>query len=77
MKDLLNSYEKSRALVKERLSQLNSLRREYKHQGNKEAIEQLDLDRRISLLQTENIELTDIIDRISGYIRRAEERVET
>ena len=41
MKDLLNSYEKSRALVKERLSQLNSLRREYKHQGNKEAIEQL------------------------------------
>ena len=77
MKDLLNSYEKSRALVKERLSQLNSLRRAYKHQGNKEAIEQLDLDRRISLLQTENIELTDIIDRISGYIRRAEGSVKT
>ncbi|MBQ9807950.1 MAG: hypothetical protein IJM55_03685 [Ruminococcus sp.] len=77
MKELLNCYQESRAKVLDRIHQLTSQRNALRAKGDIAGIAELDLERRIKLLYTEHEELSDIVRHLDGYVRRAEERVET
>lgn len=76
MTDLIKNYTYSRALVRKRIGELLALRHSLLARGDSLRAGQLDLDRRIRLLYTENLELTEIIAHLTSCQRRRGEIVE-
>ena len=76
MTDLIRNYTQSRSLVRKRISELLVLRHSLHERGDFLRAKQLDLDRRIRLLYTENLELTEIIANLTSCQRRRNESVE-
>lgn len=76
MTDLIKNYTYSRALVRKRIGELLALRHSLLERGDSLRAGQLDLDRRIRLLYTENLELTEIIAHLTSCQRRRGEIVE-
>lgn len=77
MTKMINGYMNSCKLVKERLSELKELLSELRKNGKETEIASLDLERRISLLYTEYRQMTEIIEHLTAYMRRTEQRVKT
>ena len=77
MTDLIKNYTYSRSLVRKRINELLALRHSLIERGDSLRAEQLDLDRRIRLLYTEQLELSEIIADLTSYQRRREESVKT
>lgn len=76
MTDLIKNYTYSRSLVRKRINELLALRHLLLERGDSLRTKQLDLDRRIRLLYTENLELTEIIAHLTSCQRRRDESVE-
>lgn len=77
MTEMINGYRHSCALVKERIGELGRQLSELKKNGNEAEIVSLDLERRISLLYTEHRQMQEIIEHLSAYMRRTEQRAKT
>lgn len=75
MKELINEYEKSCSLVKQRIRQLTQQRNELRKKGRGDEIIELDLERRIHLLYVEHEQMSEIILHLSQYMRRREQSV--
>ena len=75
MTDLIKNYTYSRSIVRKRINELLALRHSLIERGDSLRAEQLDLDRRIRLLYTEHLELSEIIADLTSYQRRREESV--
>ncbi|HBB20472.1 MAG: hypothetical protein KBI35_10670 [Ruminococcus sp.] len=77
MKNMINGYITSCTQVKERIAQLTEQKTKLKKQGRTDLIDQLMLERRIQLLYTEHREMKEVIEYLSGYMRRIEQRAKT
>lgn len=77
MKQMIKDYEASCALVKERIYQLTQQRNHLKKEGRESTILELDLERRIRLLYTEHSQTREIVEHLTNYVRRVEQRVKT
>ena len=77
MRELIRNYEHSRELAAERIHQLTKDRNMLRKNGDTTRIQELDLERRIRLLYTEQGELAGIVEHLTGYARRVEERGNT
>lgn len=77
MTEMINGYRKSCLLVRVRIGELNKQLNELKKASDSEKIASLDLERRIALLYTEHRQMQDIIEHLSAYMRRTEQRVKT
>lgn len=75
MKEMINEYEKSCSLVKQRIRQLTQQRNELRKKGRGDEIIELDLERRIHLLYVEHEQMSEIILHLSQYMRRREQSV--
>lgn len=75
MKEMINEYEKSCSLVKQRIRQLTQQRNELRQKGRGDEIIELDLERRIHLLYVEHEQMSEIILHLSQYMRRREQSV--
>ena len=75
MTDLIKNYTYSRSLVRKRIDELLAMRHSLLERGDSLRAEQLDLDRRIRLLYTEHLELTEIISHLTSCQRRRGEIV--
>lgn len=69
MKELIRNYKVSCDMAKERLGELLVQRKYLRSKNNKEAIEELDLNRRIRLLYTEYTDMKEIIENLESYDR--------
>jgi hypothetical protein len=76
MTDLIRNYTYSRTLVKKRIEELLAMRHSLHERGESLRAEQLDLDRRIRMLYTEHLELTEIIVHLTSCQRRRNKSVE-
>ena len=77
MQQMINGYKQSCAMVKARIDELTKLKNQLKKQGRDEAVDELDLERRIRLLYVENSQMEVIIDSLTSCMRRIEQRVKT
>lgn len=77
MKQLIQGYTDSCALVRMRISELTALKNEKKSHGSLSVTEEHDLDKRIRLLYTEHGQMKEIIQYLTGYLRRVEQRADT
>ena len=69
MKELIKNYKISCDMAKERIGELRMQRNTLRQQNAVQEIEKLDLDRRIRLLCTEDIDMREIIDNLEKYER--------
>ncbi|MBO5343079.1 MAG: hypothetical protein J6A57_01335 [Ruminococcus sp.] len=69
MKELIRNYKVSCDMAKERLGELLVQRKYLRSKNNNEAIEELDLNRRIRLLYTEYTDMKEIIENLESYDR--------
>ena len=69
MKELIRNYKVSCDIAKERLGELLVQRKYLRSKNNNEAIEELDLNRRIRLLYTEYTDMKEIIENLESYDR--------
>lgn len=77
MKRLISEYQKGCELLSERIVQLTDEMKRLKKIGRTDEIERLNLKQRIALLYTEQRQTRDIIEYLTSYSRRLEQRVET
>ena len=77
MKQMINGYVQSCAMVKARIAQLDLQKKDLLKRGRTDLIDQLDLERRIRLLRTENYQMQETIEYLTGYMRRVQQRAET
>lgn len=77
MKRMIAEYIRSLELIRKRSSELCDLRRSLISSGDEIKVQELDLDRRISTLNTECIQTKEVINHLTSYARRIEQRVET
>ena len=73
MREMIKGYVRSCELVNTRIHELTEQKNDLKKQGKTEQIEELDLDRRLRLLYREQSQMREIIDHLTGYIRRIEQ----
>ncbi len=76
MEQLINNYITSCRLAKERIDELTRRERELGRSGSLTESERLDLDRRIKLLYVEHGQMMEVINYLTGYSRRVEQRAE-
>lgn len=69
MKELIRNYKVSCDMAKERIGELLVQRKYLRSKNNNEAIEELDLNRRIRLLYTEYTDMKEIIENLESYDR--------
>jgi hypothetical protein len=69
MTELISNYTHSRALVRQRITELSQLRRKLLECGDSRRAQELDLDRRIRLLYEEHGELQQVISHLASYRR--------
>ncbi|MCR4638712.1 hypothetical protein [Ruminococcus sp.] len=72
MTQLIKNYTNSRDMVKQRITELSTLRRALLKRGDIRRVSELDLDRRIQLLYEEHGEMQAIISHLTSYNRRRE-----
>ena len=77
LKKMITEYKNGLELVESRINELSALRKSLVAEGDDFRIDELDLDRRISLLRTESIQTKEIIAHLSSIVRRRELSVET
>lgn len=76
MKELIQGYTNSCKLVQNRIHELTQTMNELKKNGNEVEIKEQNLERRIQLLYTEHRQMHEIIQYLTSYMRRIEQRVE-
>lgn len=76
MKQMIEGYVHSCKLAKDRIKELTLLKRTLLAEKNEIKIEELDLERRISLLYVELSQMQEIIAHLTSYMRRVEERAQ-
>ncbi|MDE6502649.1 MAG: hypothetical protein K2L10_11235 [Ruminococcus sp.] len=77
MYSLITDYKKSCCLVKERIKVLTQQRNQLIKSGNRQIAEDLNLEQRIRLLYVEYAQMREIIEHLTNYTRRVEERGKT
>ncbi|MBQ8960974.1 MAG: hypothetical protein IJ071_07135 [Ruminococcus sp.] len=77
MKNMINGYAESCVKVKLRIAQLTKEKNELKKQGRTDLIDDLRLEQRIRLLYAEHSQMREVIDYLTGYMRRIEQRAKT
>lgn len=74
MKDLICEYKKGCDMVKCRIHELNDILNKLRKDGNEKEIQNLELEQRIRLLYVEHRQAQEIIDYLTLYVRRIENR---
>lgn len=77
MYSLIKDYKKSLCMVKERIKFLTDQRNQLVKSGKKQLADELNLDQRIRLLYVEYAQMREIVEHLTGYARRVEQRVKT
>ena len=77
LKQMIKEYAKGLEMLQNRLKELSLLRKELAAKGADTEIAALDLDKRISLLRTEEVQTQEIISHLSSFVRRQELSVKT
>lgn len=77
MYSLIMDYKQSCCLVKERIKLLTQQRNQLVKSGKKQLAEDLNLEQRIRLLYVEYAQMKEIIERLTSYTRRVEQRAKT
>ncbi len=75
MRKMIKEYEKGCEMLAVRIDELTGERRKILAEKNGNCVEIGLLDRRIDLLKLEYRQTREIIDYLSSYVRRVEERV--
>ena len=76
MEQLINNYITSCRLAKERIGELTRREKELGRSGALTEAERLDLDRRIKMLYVEHGQMMEVINYLTGYRRKVEQRAE-
>ncbi|MBO4878576.1 MAG: hypothetical protein J5501_11255 [Ruminococcus sp.] len=76
MEQLINNYITSCRLAKERIGELTRREKELGRSGSLTEAEKLDLDRRIKMLYVEHGQMMEVVNYLTGYLRRVEQRAE-
>lgn len=77
MYSLIRNYQQSCILVRKRIKVLTQQRNQLVKAGNQQLIDNLNLEQRIRLLYTEYAQTEEIVEHLTNYARRVEERVKT
>lgn len=77
MYSLIRNYQQSCCLVRKRIKFLTNQRSQLLKSGNQQTVDDMNLEQRIRLLYTEYAQMTEIVEHLTNYARRVEERVKT
>ena len=77
MKQMIIDYKKGLEMLQNRLNELSVLRKDLAAKGLEAEIAELDLDKRIALLRTEEVQTQEVISHLSSVVRRRELSVKT
>lgn len=77
MYSLIMDYKQSCCLVKERIKLLTQQRNQLVKSGKKQLADNLNLEQRIRLLYVEYAQMKEIIEHLTSYTRRVEQRAKT
>lgn len=74
MHSLITYYEQSCFLIRKRIKSLTQQRNQLVKSGKKTTADNLNLDQRIRLLYVEYAQMKEIVEHLTNYSRRIEQR---